>query len=203
MYCPSCGLEENHVNQFCRSCGADLRSARLVLEKSGAADQPAISSAREAIGRAVASKVRELDSARDLKKFAEDVLPEIEKFLESPAEKRLRRLRTGTVVSSIGFGVAVGVSLIAAAAGEKDMLFLLAGLGVITFFIGLGFVFNALFFTVPKKSLSDAPGDTVDAPRAIDAVSGDLSLPESERVFSSVTEQTTRHLQEKQSVSRD
>ena len=56
-------------------------------------------SAREEIGRAMADKIREFESSKDLKRIAEDVLPELEKFLESPAEKRLRRIRNGYMVA--------------------------------------------------------------------------------------------------------
>ncbi len=57
-------------------------------------------SARDHISRAVADKIRETQSLDDLKKVAEEVLPEIEKFLESPAEKRLRRIRMGVVFAA-------------------------------------------------------------------------------------------------------
>ena len=92
MFCPGCGLEERGSNQFCRACGTDLRPVRFALEKPDNITASAIS-ARDEIGRAVAAKIRETQSVYELKKDAEDVLPEIEKFLESPAEKRLRRMR--------------------------------------------------------------------------------------------------------------
>ena len=31
MFCPSCGMEEIQSNQFCRSCGTDLRPVRTVI----------------------------------------------------------------------------------------------------------------------------------------------------------------------------
>ncbi len=106
MFCPSCGLKEGQLNQFCRACGADLRSVRMMLERPDNITVSAIS-AREEIGRAFAAKIRETKSTSDLKKVAENVLPEIEKFLESPVEKRLRRIRAGVVMSAIGIGAAL------------------------------------------------------------------------------------------------
>jgi hypothetical protein len=44
-------------------------------------------SAREQISQAMAEKIRQMEPD-DLKRVAEDVLPQIEKFLESPEEKR-------------------------------------------------------------------------------------------------------------------
>ncbi|MCD9185566.1 MAG: zinc ribbon domain-containing protein [Pyrinomonadaceae bacterium] len=209
MFCPSCGFADNQSNQFCRACGANLSLVRSALAKPDNITQSAIS-AREEIGRAVAAKIRETDSVGQLKKVAEDVLPEIEKFLESPEEKRLRRVRTGTIITCVGLGAAIAFSIIAAL-GDKDLA-VLAGLGFVTFLIGLGFVINGLLFTVPQKTLSDKSSEA-DKQRELDtsfnlptnqpdAQTNDLSLPEPKNPFSSVTEGTTKHLKEKIPVER-
>jgi hypothetical protein len=198
MFCPGCGIEESQNNQFCRACGTDLRAVRTVLERPDNITASAIS-ARDEIGRAVALKIRETHSAGELAKVTEVVLPGIEKFLESPEEKRMRRIRAGTIISSIGIGVMIALTLVAIASRKEEFLFL-AGLGGIAFFLGLGFMVNAFFFTVPKKSLSDRSTDArsqreldFDEPR-------DLDLPATNSVFTSVTEGTTRQLEEKQPV---
>src|SRR3989442_6895336 len=103
MFCPSCGSEERQASQFGRACGTDLRSVRVSLERPDSVTASAVS-AREEIGRAVAPKIHEVEDTRDLKRVAEDVLPKIEKFLESYGEQRLRRMRAGVVVSSIWSG---------------------------------------------------------------------------------------------------
>src|SRR6266850_787202 len=99
MFCPSCGSEERQATQFCRACGTDLRRVRVSLEQPDSITAIAVS-AREEIGRAVAEKIREVEDSRDLKRVAEDVLPQIEKFLESYEEKRLRRVRAGVIVAA-------------------------------------------------------------------------------------------------------
>ena len=48
-------------------------------------------SAREQISKAIADKIRDLRTAEDVK-TVQDVLPEIEKFLESPEQRRLRQI---------------------------------------------------------------------------------------------------------------
>src|SRR5438132_11997127 len=106
MFCPSCGCEERQASQYCRACGTDLRPVRVSLERPDSITASAVS-AREDIGRAVADQIRQVEDARELKRVAEDVLPQIEKFLESPEEKRMRRMRAGVVVSSIGIGFTV------------------------------------------------------------------------------------------------
>ncbi|MEP6902278.1 MAG: hypothetical protein ABJA66_11040 [Actinomycetota bacterium] len=199
MFCPSCGIEERESNQFCRACGTDLRSIRLAVESPDTITASAVS-ARDEIGRAIAFKIRETQSAKELAIVAEDVLPQIEKFLESPAEKRLRRMRVGTIISSIGFGVAIAFALVTMFV-KDDGIFFFAGLGVVTFFIGLSFIINGLLLTVPKKGVSDKSSDAQQQ-RELDAHTNELVLPESNEVFSSVTEQTTRHLKEKQPVLR-
>jgi hypothetical protein len=203
MYCPECGIEERQANQFCRACGSDLRRVRVAVETPDSITASAMS-ARDEIGRAVAAKIRETESAYELKKVAEDVLPQIEKFLESPAEKRLRRIRIGTIISSAGIGTALALSLLGLLMKEEGFLFL-AGLGLVTFFIGLGFILNGVFLTVPKMNLFDRSSDA-DSQRQLDGVTSqtnDLRLAEPPVQFSSVTEHTTHHLKEKQPVPRD
>lgn len=195
MFCPGCSLEEIHDNQYCRACGTDLRPVRYALEKPDTITASAVS-AREEIGRAVAAKIMETRSVKELAKVTEDVLPEIEKFLESPAEKRLRRMRAGTIVSAVGVGTAFGLTIASFFMDKEDMLFL-AALGLITFFIGIGLILNAIYFTVPKKSLHDKSGDAASQ-RELDANTSDLLMPETGgQTFSSVTEHTTRQLEKK------
>jgi len=203
MFCPECGIEERSANQFCRACGTDLRRVRVAVETPDSITASAMS-ARDEIGRAVAAKIREVESARELKKVAEDVLPQIEKFLESPEEKRLRRIRVGSIITSAGAGTAIALFIVAAAQKNTEMLFL-AGLGLVAFFVGLGFILNGLFLTIPKKGMLDRSSDA-DSQRALDGASGDtneLRLEEPPSQFASVTEHTTHHLKEKQPVPRD
>lgn len=221
MFCPSCGLEDKQSNQFCRACGADLRPVRSALAKPDSITNSA-ATARDEIGRAVAAKIREMESAYDLKKVAEDVLPNIEKFLESPAEKRLRRVRAGVVTASVGLGATLLLFLISLA--DKEEAFFLPAAGLIVFFIGLGLIINGLLFTVPPKIVADNSLEAqhqremdkmglelaagfLNPPRAsvnlFDSQTNELS-PAKDNVppFSTVTEPTTQHLNEKQPIRR-
>ena len=202
MFCPGCGMEEKQANQFCRACGSDLRMARAGLEKPDNITASAVS-ARDEIGRAIASKILETSSSKELAIVAEEVLPQIEKFLESPAEKRLRRMRNGMIVGSVGFGGAIAFSVITVFLKENVLVFL-AGLSLITFFIGLSFVINGFLLTIPKKSLQDKSSDA-ESQRDLDIAEArpdELFLPEKDSIFTSVTEHTTQHLQEKQPLPR-
>src|SRR5215468_187211 len=124
MFCPSCGSEERQVSQYCRVCGADLRAVRISLEKPDAITASA-AGARDEIGRAIAERIRDLETAGDLKQVAEDVLPQIEKFLESPQQRRLRAVRQGVVTSAVGIGATL--FLLIWGLSEREML-IFAGL---------------------------------------------------------------------------
>jgi len=156
MFCPSCGSEERQATQFCRACGTDLRAVRLSLERPDSITASAVS-AREEIGRAIADQIRQVEDAKDLKRVAEDVLPQIEKFLESYEEKRLRRVRTGTIIGASGFGAGIlGLIMSASLTGpDFEAALWVGGLGITAFTLGLGFILNGLLFTKPRKGLED------------------------------------------------
>lgn len=194
MFCPKCGLEDIQANQFCRSCGADLRPVRTALSRP---DQITESGAiaRHEISRAVADKIRDVRSAAELSTVAEEVLPQIEKFLESPAEKKLRRMRVGTIISTIGVGTAIGITIAAMAMSDPEIL-ILAALGLVCFFLGLGFILNGIFLTVPRTAFPDDSNDA-DRQRELDAEYSSptkLGPADAKSHFPSVTEHTTTHL---------
>lgn len=156
--------------------------------------------AREQIGMAVADQIRQMKSAKELSKFTENALPAFEKFLESPEEKRMRRIRGGVIAASIGFGCTLVAFLMALVKGD---FFPLMMPGVVTFFVGLGVILNGLMFTLPKKEL---PGDVYDAlsQNALDSNLNRVSyeappvrtneLASGAQTPASITEHTTHHL---------
>src|SRR5689334_3465808 len=203
MYCPSCGSEERQLSQFCRACGTDLRVVRTSLEKPDAITASAVS-AREQIGLAIADQIRQMRTGKDLEHVAEDVLPSFEKFLESPEEKRLRRLRAGVITASVGLGASVVAFLLAL---DKSDFIPLIMPGFITFMVGLGIIINGLLFTTMRKRL---PGDASDAlaQKALDSAQSRAGYeppplaagltnelgPDTNPRLISVTEHTTHHL---------
>ena len=197
MYCPSCGSEERQLSQFCRACGTDLRVVRNSLERPDAITASAIS-AREQIGMAVADQIRQMTSAKDLERVAEDVLPSFEKFLESPQEKRLRRIRNGVITAAVGLGGGIAASMMAM---NKIDLMPLVLPWLITFMVGVGVIVNGLLFTTPHKEL---PGDALDAmsQRALDMNRAPYEAPPARtnelgpgtQPQASITEHTTHHL---------
>src|SRR5262245_11983161 len=145
MFCPNCGAEDQKQSQFCRACGIELRVVRTALQRPDAITTSAMT-ARDEIGRAIAAKIQELETADDLKEVVEDVLPQVEKFLESPEERRLRHFRQGILSATTGLGIML-CALLFGLFTNNDRVGMfsvfIAGGGIITFLVGLGLIVNA------------------------------------------------------------
>ena len=194
MVCPNCGAEERSESQYCRGCGAQLHVVRDALARTETSSARA-QTARDEIGRAIADKIRDIQGAGSLLKVVEEVLPQVEKFLESPEERRLRTIRDGVITSATGAGLIL-LFLILSMLTRHEEILVGSGAGLLVLFIGLGIVINAYFFTIPKirvreqrqiigRSTGEMPGNDVRA--RLEPM--DRSGP------ASVTESTTRQLE--------
>ena len=152
---------------------------------------------------AVADKIRQMSSAKDLERVAEDILPPFEKFLESPEEKRLRRIRAGVITAAIGLGATIAAILMTL---DDSHFFPFVTPSLITFLVGLGMVINGMMFTVPRKQLPGTADDALSQ-RMLDAgvtrpayeapapahLTNELA-PATKPQVGSITEHTTHHL---------
>jgi hypothetical protein len=158
------------IQSVCRACGAELSNLRATLEQRSDTNPIAANTVREEIGHALADKIRQSESAADLKLVIHEILPVAERFLETAEEKRLRgerielenaqtalrRARRGTVVAAIGFAAAL-VFLVAGLA-SRDPAWLVPGIpSIISFLIGIGILLNGLFFTALPAKAKDPP----------------------------------------------
>jgi hypothetical protein len=208
MFCPSCGSEERQASQFCRACGSDLRAVHMGLERPDSITASA-ESAREEIGRAVAEKIRQMEDAHTMERFAHSVLPQVEKFLESPEEKRLRRLRAGTITALVGLAVGIPSLLffLVDEHGPHKLLGWLTVFALITFATGLALLLNGLLFSKPRTEIADRSSsalaqDLLDGgyarpPAGSRTEAGPLRAPTTSNLVhppGSVTEHTTLHL---------
>jgi hypothetical protein len=201
MFCPGFGSEERQASQFCRACGTDLRPVRVSLERPDSITESAVT-AREEIGRALAEQIRRVQDTRELKRVAEDVLPQIEKFLESYEEKKLRRVRAGVITAASGLGAAVFLILLSKFLPDPDAESFLgfSGLGIAAFLIGIGLIVNALAFTKPPRVVEDRSRDA----RLQNLLDAGYTPPQLKaqttsnlvQTPSSVTEHTTLHLKQ-------
>ena len=137
-----------------------MRAVRMSLERPDSITASAVS-ARDEIGRAVADRIRSVADAGELKIVADSVLPQVEKFLESPEEKRLRRVRAGTIISASGLGAGILGLIMSASLNGPDLeaALWIGGLGITGFTLGLGFILNGLLFTKPRKAMDDLSAD--------------------------------------------
>ena len=102
------------------------------------------------------------------------------------------------IVAGVGLGTAIGLILAALASNKTDLVFF-AGLGVITFFIGIAFILNGVFLTVPRNKSAAAEPEAKDPAALLGGAFGrtnELNAPPAPSGFGSVTEGTTRHLDE-------
>jgi hypothetical protein len=202
MYCPNCGIKEDQLIQFCRTCGTDLRLIHVGLE---APEQPSTSSmtARDEVARVVAAKVQE---GKWWQLAA--MVPEVERLFESPEMRelrlfreaetqRLRRLRAGVITSAVGLGTILLLLVLSLA---KPDLLLLTGPSLLVLLIGLGIIINGLLLTVPKESAfgrwSQRRKQDGPANLNLNGAETQAELPPVQAPLApySVTDQTTRHL---------
>lgn len=160
MFCPNCGSEERQLSQYCRGCGMDLRVVRTGLERSDQASSTA-DDARAEIGRAIAERIRELKTGRELVRLTNHVLPRVDRFLESAEEKRLRRMRAGLITSSVGLGGILMFMMIALASG-KEVFLVPAAAAMVTLIIGLGVLISGKMLSVPKKKFADSSEENLN-----------------------------------------
>jgi hypothetical protein len=166
-------------------------------------------SAREEVGRAIAEKIRQMEDAHTMERFAHSVLPEVQKFLESPEEKRLRRLRSGTITALVGLAVGIPALLffLVDEHGPHVLLGWLTVFALITFATGLALLINGLLFSKPRTEIADLSSsalaqDLLDGgyarpPAGARTEAGPLRAPTTSNLVhppGSVTEHTTLHL---------
>lgn len=202
MFCPSCGLEDQSVNQFCRNCGTPLHTVRSALEQPDAITGSAVT-AREEIGRAISVKIAELESTQDLRRAVYEILPVVERFLESPEERRshhqeqrLNQIREGVLTSLVGLAVILTFLLISWIAHEEKIL-IVSALGLLVLMIGLGITITASWFTASPKQSATSPRRPIKQLEPDGKTNGhpDKELPSARHSnFGSVTEGTTREL---------
>jgi hypothetical protein len=150
-----------------------------------------MASAREEIAHAVADKIRELKTAKELSKVVEEVLPELESFLEPPEEKRLRRMRRGTIASAIGLALGLSFTTAGAIINEEGFIFF-GCLGFVLLLMGLGVMLNGWYFTVVEKRDDEPLSEVLQ--KSLRTGASQPIAPESSAPRS-VTDHTTHQLQ--------
>ncbi len=198
MFCPQCGSTQNDELKFCKSCGANLHALRMVM------------ATREADEKFDWSKTWIADMFMSVGDDGAKPDARIDaRPVVTPEMKRQRELKAGVITASIGIGLMIflfvlmegiiaGGRVSEAAAAILSRLWIV---GVIPLSVGAAIIFNGIF--VSKK------GDYLLA-HGTDARTNELDRPDTENylppadttrlgtdVPSSITEETTLHLQGK------
>ena len=135
-----------------------LHAVRSAVEQPDAITISAVT-AREEIGRAIAGKIAEFENTNELRQAVYEILPVVERFLESPEErrlyqqeKRLNQIREGVLTSVVGLAILLSFLLISWITNQEKILIGSVG-GLLVLLIGLGITVTALWFTALPKSL--------------------------------------------------
>jgi hypothetical protein len=190
MYCPSCGTEVNDQTKYCTKCGVNLRRVKGVLGKGGAG-----------VKKGDDWEPFWLEERRARNEARKKKTPEV---------KRLEEIKAGVIISSVGFGLMVFLSLLFSAIAstmegpEGNILRSLWAVGLIPFLIGLGILFNGLFVSKRivelkrQQEQKDQQSPLFSAPNTLDTSPVARLVEPSQSPISdfSVTETTTTKLRE-------
>ena len=191
MLCPRCSSNQSDEIRFCTFCGANLQAVREALdtpeEKKFDWSNTWVA---EMFMSGQAAEMRKLEMERRL-----GITPEV---------KRYNEIKAGVICSCVGIGVSVFLYFlmlgIAASARPEDAAILLRlwVAGVIPFMVGLALIINGVVVSKKMVEIMERGRKETDvleggpAQRGLRPAETNEFIPTS---MSSVTDQTTRHLE--------
>lgn len=192
MLCPRCASNQSDDLKFCKTCGANLEAVRTALEN------PELVKRFDWNDTWLAEMFKS-PKAQELRKR------ELERQMGiTPAVKRYEEIKAGVITSSVGIGLAIFLfvfmqGLLGSVSPQAAQIITRLWIaGVIPFFVGVALIINGL--VVSKRLVEFQEREDARA-RQLGGEASDLrTLKEGEMNefvptgFSSVTEQTTRHL---------
>jgi hypothetical protein len=187
MFCPQCGTNQADDLKFCKSCGANLEAVRQAVSlRESNSDKFDWSK----------SWVTEMFlSERERKRRHEEL--DRQRGI-TPEVKRLREIKAGIIVASIGFGISIFLFLLMEGIinggnvrpADAAILSRIWAAGLIPISVGLGLIIAGLVVRTPpgRPSQTDSLGNAPDSGASRSHPEGYLPS-----AFS-VTEGTTKHL---------
>jgi hypothetical protein len=191
MICPRCASNQSDDIKFCTSCGANLQAVREVLDvrDSGKKFDWSDTWVAEMFMSGKAQELRKLEMERRL-----GITPEI---------KRYNEIKAGVIVSSVGVGLAIFLAIFMqgiVGKVEPDVVPIITRIwiaGIIPFMVGLALIVNGLVVSkriveaMEREHQRDKSLEETPAPRGLRTADTSEFIP----AGTSVTEHTTRHLQ--------
>jgi hypothetical protein len=191
MQCPRCASNQSDEIKFCTFCGANLQAVREALDAPEKKFDWSNTWVAEMFMSGQAAEIRKREMERQL-----GITPEV---------KRYNEIKAGVIVSCVGIGVSIFLYFImlgvvgTATPQDAEILRRVWVAGVIPFMVGLALIINGVF--VSKKMVevmergrkeTDALADGGPTPRGLRPADTNEFIPAN---MSSVTDQTTRHLE--------
>ena len=196
MFCPQCGSTQNDELKFCKSCGANLYALRQIM------------ATREADAKFDWSKTWVADMFTSVGEDGTKHEAQVERRQGMTSEaKRQREIKAGVITASIGLGLMILLFVLMGGiiAGGRvsdaaaPILMRLWIVGVIPLLVGAALIFNGMFVSKRGPALpqhDDPDTKELEGPAAASFLPpADTNDLVSGAPFS-VTDQTTRHLQE-------
>lgn len=193
MLCPRCSSNQSDDIRFCTFCGANLQAVREALDAPDSAKKFEWSNTwvAEMLQSGQVAELRKLEMERRM-----GITPEV---------KRYNEIKAGVIVSSVGIGLAVFLAIlmegVASHVDPKDaeIITRIWVAGVIPFMVGLALIVNGL--VVSKKIVEAQERALKEGKTLLDEGQAARSLrPADTNEFIptnfSVTDQTTRHLEQ-------
>lgn len=221
MNCPKCAQENPEGTRFCRKCGATLdyidpARANTNIVNSRMDELPI---SRERVARTLLNRIesydpKTADNSSLTRIFgvgpANDVHHLIEvlnQLLETPGERRHKRLRDGIITACSGLGIALFLRIFLSPLGHAipyEMGLLLRSVwavGLVPLFVGLGLILSA-FFTPENRGLPADPSQETAPHLQPKMVDSPPSAFQKIVDGASVTDQTTTQLKASDSSRR-
>lgn len=195
MFCPKCGSTQNDELKFCKNCGTNLSAVRKAVVTGDAGEK--FDWSKTWVAEMLQSSEESVRRARELERL-QGITPEV---------KRRREIKAGVITASVGAGAMIllyflmeGIILSGSVPGpEAEILKRIWIAGVIPLFVGLALIVNGAFVSkLFSGSEIQPPGDMN---RALSSNPAGEYLPpaDTNELFPagfSVTDETTRHLEE-------
>ena len=182
MFCPQCGSTQSDELKYCKSCGSNLQALRQLM----ATREPGDSSTSS-------TRTRDRSRQRGM----------------TPEEKRRREIKAGVITASAGVGIAIFLfalmgGIIASGRVSEAAAVILSRIwivGIIPVLVGAALIFNGMKVSRRPNELSGESDESeferriASAPEAGYLPAADTNDLVAGSPFS-VTDPTTRHLQE-------
>lgn len=200
MLCPRCASTQNDDVKYCTSCGANLQAVRDVLAGREPEKNDDWWTAMFRSGEIAEQRKLEMERRMGM----------------TPEVKRYNEIKAGVITSSVGFGLAIFLHIfmqgVAINLPERtaEILTRIWVAGLIPFFVGIALIINGLVVSkkqaeIQERELKRIKGLTAESheeaaqPRTLRAADTNQFIP----THFSVTDQTTRHLVNSETETRE